>query len=68
MLKLIGVYLSALAESETIADELNPLAISQIPRNISFRIIGRPKIIPTSILMPISPNLDKPEPKRGSNL
>ncbi len=45
-------FISVLADSEAIADELNPLTISQIPRNISFEIIGRAKIIPALILMP----------------
>jgi len=33
------------ADWEAIADGLNPLAISHIPRKISFNIIGTPKII-----------------------
>jgi len=38
-------FISAQAGSEAIADGLNPLAISHIPRNISFNIIGTPKMI-----------------------
>lgn len=38
--------------SGAITDKLYPLKISQIPRNISFKIIGRPKIIPALILTP----------------
>ena len=34
-----------LADPEAIADELNPLNISHIARNISFKIIGREKSI-----------------------
>jgi hypothetical protein len=49
--QLHSVYLY-FADGEAIADGLNPLTISQIPRNISFKIIGRAKIIPALILMP----------------
>ena len=44
-------FISVFADGELIADELNPLTISHIARNISFETIGR-----TKILKPIAPN------------
>ncbi len=49
--QLRSIY-SYFADGEAIAAGLNPLTISQIPRNISFKIIGTAKINPALILMP----------------
>ena len=49
MLLTIAVYL-VLADPEAIADELNPLTISHIARTISFKIIGRYKIINAEVI------------------
>jgi hypothetical protein len=44
------LFVPVLADSEAIADELNPLTISHIARTISFKAIGRAKKIVDAVL------------------
>jgi len=61
------LFVSVLADSEAIADELNPLTISHIPRNISFNIIGRAKKIVDAGMEPPALGPNKPNKPAANN-